>query len=175
MPNEKTNLLVHYTTVNRVALLFIFVASILLGTALITVGGVSIARFREHGAQLKFAKENAARITELTSVRTNETANPGPVLFYFDTTIAGVLAEDGTYQAAPKPDNNGVLFVVFAKPQPPVPGQVRFPAQTLTLQTPQGELVVCTPSMNSGRGVWADQKGNTYLDKTLSIRARSCT
>lgn len=175
MANEKTNLLVHYPSVNRIALVFIFVASILLGVALVTVGGVTIARMRQQSAQQKFARENAARFTELTSASTNESANPGPVLFFFDTTIAAALSEDGTFQAAPKPDNNGVLFIVFGKPQPATPGQVRFPAQKITLETSDGMLTVCTPAMNSGRGVWADQKGNTYLDKTLSVRARSCT
>jgi hypothetical protein len=175
MATIKDNFLTHFTSTNIVGVVFIFVAVIGLGLALVTSGTIAITHAIQRHNHNEYAKKIIYQPATIQSAVSNEKANPGAIGFFLNGTFAGAITEDGTYTAAETAPAQGTLTILLINPTDSAqPTTVRFPAQQITITDENGTITACLPAMDGDRVLWVDRSGNTYLESSLTLGARSC-
>lgn len=175
MPNIKDNFLTHFTSTNIAGVVFIFIAVIGLGLALVTTGTIAITHAIQRHNHNEYAKKIIYQPASVKSAVSNEKANPGVISFFLNGIFAGAITEDGTYHAAETAPAQGTLTILLLNPTGAAqPTNVRFPAQQITITDENGTVTACLPAMDGNRILWVDQSGTTYLESSLTLGARSC-
>ena len=175
MPEIKENFLAHLTSTITPGLIFMFVAVVSLGLALVTSGTVAITHAIQRHNHTEYAKKIVYRPATVKSASSNEKANPGVIGFFLDGKYAGALMEDQSFTVAESLPAQGSLSILLMNPDNTgQPTSFRFPAQKITITDDTGTVTACLPAMDGNRLLWVDKSGNTYLEPTLTLRARSC-
>ncbi len=175
MPNIKENFLSHIPKTNRYGLIFMFVAVIGLGLALLTSGTVAVTHMIQQHNHDVYARKIIYQPAAVKSAVSNEKANPGNIAFFLGGKYAGAILEDGSYVTAQTAPAQGTLTILVMNPTTTnEPTSVLFPAQKITITDDSGTVTACVPSADGNRLLWVDKSGNTYLEPKLTLRARSC-
>lgn len=176
MPNIKENFVSYFKTSNTVGLVFLFIAVIGMGIALVGSGAVALTHAIQKHNHTVHAKQSIYRPDGITTASSNEKANPGIIGLYLNGAYAGAILEDGTFTPADPKPAGGILTIFPINPATSqLPISARFPAQKITITDTSGTTVTaCMPETDGNSRLWVDKSGTTFLEQSLTLKARSC-
>lgn len=169
------NLAVREGSTTKISLLYLFTTVCALGLTLVGIVVYLVLDRSQDRAILQAADQNILRASSISTVTSNEKANPSTIGFYLNEQFAGALTADGSYDRAVEAPPEGPLTIYYINPTDTTfPVDALFPAQRFRITTDTGAVEACTPAIHGETLLWVSRTGSTFFDQNLTNLARSC-